>query len=1224
MQMTGVAVRRLGCLAAAIGFLTTATSHAAVPKESTTPLSQKEFFRPDLYISTSAVPLSDLLARMPNRAAWDSFLQERAGSALGRGTAAHIDPRSGAAASIVGVFPLIPGPGYGNAVTLANVSARLGRSVSAVDSTVVAEVVRDFVESHAEVLGVDVTQLGAARATLSNADLWHVRIPQVYRGVPVRHGQLVAAISHGNLVVIGTEGWGNARLDMTPRFTGEQAMDAGFVHIDGRQPEDTILARPALEVIPYAPADFQQGEGFAGPVGAGYGHRLAWVFRFQRAPEHELWEVIVDARSGEVLALEDKNHYIDKQAVGGVYPLTNTGICPTPETCGTMQTGWPMPWLNTGLPAPNNFANSAGVFDYTAGTATSTLVGRFVRINDNCGAISLSSATGDLNFGGTNGQHDCTTPGFGGAGNTAATRSAFYEVNKIKELARGWLPANTWLTGVLQTNVNIVSTCNAFYSGGTINFYRSGCSSATSCCRNTGEIAAVFDHEWGHGMDDFDTGGVLSASSEGYADIAGIYRLQASCVGHGFNDTTGATTCGITVDGTGRNRNENQVGGFHCNTDCSGVRDADWAKHTPNTPDTAQNFVCTQCTTSGTGLCGRQTHCAGAPSRQMAWDLVTRDLVAPPFNMSTETAFIVGNKVFYQGSGLIGSWHTCTCPTTSNGCGATNAYLQWLAADDDNGNLNDGTPHMTAIFAAMDRHSMSCATPAPTNSGCAAGPSGAATLSAVAGNNQVTLNWTAVAGATRYWVFRTEGHNGCNLGKALIAEVTGLTYTDTQVANGRPYSYNVVAAGASSACFGPASNCTTVTPASAPTFSMSCTTTSFTLSAGGQGNTNCTVQSVAGFSGPVVPSCSGLPAGVQCDFIPTQVTPPPNGTADFTLTVSVFPAAPGGTHTFQLEGVSSVGTRTVDMTLTVLVAAVAPAGLVVDAAGNSVLQPNETVVVTPSWRNTGDLPISLSGATSGFTGPAGPVYTNPDSTASYGNLGLAATANCGTTGDCYSVLATAATRPASHWDSTILETMTPTSATKTWTLHIGDSFTDVLASSPFYRFVETIVHKNVTGGCTSTTYCPANSTTREQMAVFVLVSKEPAGYSPAACGATPMFADVPASSPFCRWVEELARRGVVSGCGGGNYCPASTATREQMAVFVLRTLDPALNPPNCGIPMFADVPAISPFCKWIEELARRAVVTGCGGGLYCPAADVSREQMSVFLAVTFGLSLYGL
>ena len=57
--------------------------------------------------------------------------------------------------------------------------------------------------------------------------------------------------------------------------------------------------------------------------------------------------------------------------------------------------------------------------------------------------------------------------------------------------------------------------------------------------------------------------------------------------------------------------------------------------------------------------------------------------------------------------------------------------------------------------------------------------------------------------------------------------------------------------------------------------------------------------------------------------------------------------------------------------------------------------------------------------------------------------------------------------------------------------------------------------------------------------------------------------------------------------------------------------------------MFTDVPASSPFCRWIEELVRRGVVSGCGPGLYCPSDPVTREQMGVFLSVTFGLALYG-
>jgi len=78
-----------------------------------------------------------------------------------------------------------------------------------------------------------------------------------------------------------------------------------------------------------------------------------------------------------------------------------------------------------------------------------------------------------------------------------------------------------------------------------------------------------------------------------------------------------------------------------------------------------------------------------------------------------------------------------------------------------------------------------------------------------------------------------------------------------------------------------------------------------------------------------------------------------------------------------------------------------------------------------------------------------------------------------------------------------------------------------------------------------------------------------------------------------------------------------------MAVFLLRTLDPALTPPACTVPLFADVPASSPFCRWVEELARRGITSGCGGGNYCPTQPVTREQMAVFLTTTFGLTLYG-
>jgi hypothetical protein len=124
------------------------------------------------------------------------------------------------------------------------------------------------------------------------------------------------------------------------------------------------------------------------------------------------------------------------------------------------------------------------------------------------------------------------------------------------------------------------------------------------------------------------------------------------------------------------------------------------------------------------------------------------------------------------------------------------------------------------------------------------------------------------------------------------------------------------------------------------------------------------------------------------------------------------------------------------------------------------------------------------------------------------------------------------------------------------------------------------------------------------------------------------FADVPATSPFCRWIEELVWRGITGGCGGANvnYCPGAPVTRELMAVFTLATLaveSVHVAPCVAGSEMFADVPATSPFCPWIEELARRGITGGCGGGNYCPTNSTTRGQMAEFQRLAFGLTLYG-
>lgn len=105
-----------------------------------------------------------------------------------------------------------------------------------------------------------------------------------------------------------------------------------------------------------------------------------------------------------------------------------------------------------------------------------------------------------------------------------------------------------------------------------------------------------------------------------------------------------------------------------------------------------------------------------------------------------------------------------------------------------------------------------------------------------------------------------------------------------------------------------------VTAAGAGDFSMTCSPNNLNTSANFTKNTKCTVQSLSGFNGSVTLSCGNQPAGVTCT--PAVVTPPPNGTATGTLTVTGTSVA-SGQYTFQAVGTSGSLVRTDDLRLRV-------------------------------------------------------------------------------------------------------------------------------------------------------------------------------------------------------------------------------------------------------------------------------------------------------------------
>lgn len=194
---------------------------------------------------------------------------------------------------------------------------------------------------------------------------------------------------------------------------------------------------------------------------------------------------------------------------------------------------------------------------------------------------------------------------------------------------------------------------------------------------------------------------------------------------------------------------------------------------------------------------------------------------------------------------------------------------------------------------------------------------------------------------------------------------------------------------------------------------------------------------------------------------------------------------------------------------------------------------------------------------------------------------------------------------------------TMTIAGHTFTALQGITFADVPMSNVFYTDIGKISAKGITVGCDSQNYCPAQSVTRAEMAIFIV--RALGIYNPPT-PASQRFPDVPPSHFAYAFIEEFARRGLTVGCGGGNYCPNDPVTREQMAAFIVRALG-EFNPPPPASQRFQDVPASNQFYAFIDRLAALGITMGCTTSpplLYCPGAPVPREQMAAFLNRAFG------
>jgi hypothetical protein len=94
-------------------------------------------------------------------------------------------------------------------------------------------------------------------------------------------------------------------------------------------------------------------------------------------------------------------------------------------------------------------------------------------------------------------------------------------------------------------------------------------------------------------------------------------------------------------------------------------------------------------------------------------------------------------------------------------------------------------------------------------------------------------------------------------------------------------------------------------------------------------------------------------------------------------------------------------------------------------------------------------------------------------------------------------------------------------------------------------------------------------------------------------GLIQLFSDVPTSYAFFKYVQGLYASEITSGCAVGQFCPATNVTREQMAVFLVRAAHGATFVPPPATGVFSDVSLASFTAPYIEQLYNDGVTSGC-------------------------------
>jgi cysteine-rich repeat protein len=516
-------------------------------------------------------------------------------------------------------------------------------ATGAVGSPAIAEAAaRQFLAAHLELLapGAQVSDFELVSSSLSRrGDVRSVGFQQRSQGALVLGGSIGFAFKGDRLAMVSSTALPHVSAAipaqrLAPQLAAARATSwlaaAGFTVVAkvGSAPAERIIypiVRPrtgaAIDVT-YRVAETLTVESIGGP-GA--------------------WEVWVDAADGAPIARRSLLHYATGKVLYDVSDRHPNGTRSTRPSINTEH-------VVDGIEATSSVDGTLTWVGAGAATVLTGLGGPFVLLDNVAGAEATQTLT--LPAGGT------VTWSLAASETGDAQLTSFIHANIVRQFAKDRLnPGLGWLNQQLPVFVNEAGSCNAYSAPSGIHFLR-----ASAQCQNTGRMADVIYHEFGHslhrnsilgGVGNFD-----GAVSEGMSDVLSALLTNDHGLGRGFTYTDAPL------------RDLNPVG-----------IEKKW-------PDDMTGEV----------------HNDGEIIGGTMWDLK----VALETKLGVQAGYEKMLDIFYA--------------ILQRSTDIPSSYAETLLADDDDGNLTNGTPNQCEINNVFARHgladpSAAVTIPAPVRDG---------------------------------------------------------------------------------------------------------------------------------------------------------------------------------------------------------------------------------------------------------------------------------------------------------------------------------------------------------------------------------------------------------------------------------------------------------------------------------------------------------------------------